>query len=114
MAILSTIGSSLAFLGGLFCILGISIATAEFSSSSITPDQAFGSIVLFVALALAGLAGGGFGLYHSIRSLARRPSAQLKLPWFWLFLALYIVVILIALALRANGQAVTTFLSLFS
>ena len=104
MAILSTVGSSLAFLGGLFCILGISIAVAQISALG---SQAFGSIVLFTALAIAGLVGGGFGLYHSIRSLAKRPSAQFKLPWFWLFLALYVIVIIIASVLRANGQAIS-------
>jgi len=104
MAILSTIGSSLAFLGGLFCILGISVAAAQVSTLG---NQAFGSIVLFTALTIAGLAGGGFGLYHSIRSLAKKPSAQFKLPWYWLFLALYILVIIIAVVLRANGQAIS-------
>ena len=104
MAILSTVGSSLAFLGGLFCILGVSIAAAQASTFG---SQAFGGIVLLTALAIAGLAGGGFGLYHSIRSLARRPSAQLKLPWYWLFLGLYILVIMLALFLRANNQSIS-------
>jgi RsiW-degrading membrane proteinase PrsW (M82 family) len=102
IAILSTIASSLAFLSGLICI---PFAITYAASLDTLGSQVFGGIMLFTALALAGVVGGGSGLYHSIRSLARRPSAQMKLPWFWLFLILYTLVMIIAYVLRANGAA---------
>lgn len=108
ISILSTIGSSLAFLGGLGSVLILLLLSLVPASriQSQNQGQFFGGVVMFVALAIAGLLGGSFGLYHSIRSLLRKPSSQLKLPLFWIFLALYIVVIIIAAVLRANGKAV--------
>jgi RsiW-degrading membrane proteinase PrsW (M82 family) len=63
--------------------------------------------MIFVAFAIAGIAGGGFGLYHSIRGLLRKPSASLALPWFWIFIVLYLFVLGAGYALQVNGQAVT-------
>jgi RsiW-degrading membrane proteinase PrsW (M82 family) len=52
------------------------------------------------------MVGGGFSLYHSIRGLLRKPSANIILPWFWIFLVLYLLVIGVGYALQANGLEV--------
>ncbi len=107
ISILSVIGSSLATLGGLASIVILSLlALVPSSSFNGKQDQLFSGLVLFVALAVAGCLGGSFGLFHSIRSLLRKPSSDLKLPQWWIFLAAYVVVIVIAAILRANGLAV--------
>jgi len=81
--------ATLAGLGSALFLLLVAIIP-----TSLPADQQLGAIVLFFALALAGLAGGGFSLYHSIRSLfVKKPSADFKLPWFWIFLVLYLGVI---------------------
>ncbi len=107
ISILAVIGSSLATLGGLVSA-GILLLISLVPSSSFNgqPGQLFSGVVLFVALAIAGGLGGSFGLFHSIRSLLRKPSVDFKLPGWWIFLASYVVVIVIAAILRANGLAV--------
>ncbi|GCE18883.1 PrsW family glutamic-type intramembrane protease [Dictyobacter kobayashii] len=82
------------------------------------PEQIFGSITMFTALSIAGLGGGTFSLYHSIRALLRKKSWEFKvpsikigtfkLPWFVIFLALYIVMIAIGLMIRGNQQVAQT------
>ena len=119
ISITSFVGSILIGLGGLAC-LGflilyiIIISNGGLSNSSnpaLRPDMQFAAMLQFVAFTCAGLLGGGFGLYHSIRSLfLKRPSAQLKLPRFWIFLVLDVVVLGIALALRAADLAVSNLL----
>lgn len=108
MAIISLIASSLAILGGLFCVitlLGVAV-TSSVQSGVLPASQLFSSVVLFTSLSVACLVGGSFGLYHSIRSLARKPSAAFKLPAFWIFLVLYVAVAIIGAALEASGTAV--------
>ena len=115
ISILAVIGSSLAALGGL-ASAAILLLLPFLPSSSFTqhPGELFSGVVFLVALTLAGGLGGSFGLFHSIRSLLRKPSADFKLPQWWIFLALYVVVIVIAAILRANGLAVANLvLSLF-
>ncbi len=108
ISILSVIGSSLATLGGIASVAILSlIALVPASRFAGQQDQLFSGLVLFVALAIAGCLGGSFGLFHSIRSLLRKPSSDFKLPQWWIFLAAYIVVIVIAAVLRANGLAVS-------
>ncbi|GAC1394713.1 MAG: hypothetical protein NVS4B11_22860 [Ktedonobacteraceae bacterium] len=107
ISILAVIGSSLATLGGLASaaiLLLISLVPSDRFGGQ--QGQLFSGVVLFVALAIAGGLGGSFGLFHSIRSLLRKPSSEFKLPWWWIFLASYVVVIVIAAILRANGLAV--------
>ena len=107
ISILAVIGSSLATLGGLAsAVILLLLSFVPSSNFDGQPGQLFSGVVLFVALAIAGGLGGSFGLFHSIRSLLRKPSAEFKLPWWWIFLASYIVVIAIAAILRANGLAV--------
>ena len=111
MSILAVIGSSLATLGGLvsaaILLLLFFVPSSNFDGQQ---GQLFSGIVLLVALTLAGGVGGSFGLFHSIRSLLRKPSADFKLPQWWIFLASYVVVIVIAAILRANGLAVANLL----
>ncbi len=115
MAIISLVCSSLVAIGGglsaLF-LVGLSLLPADRLSQQ--QGQLFGGVVLLVAFTLAGGLGGSFGIFHSIRSLIRKPSASFKLPAWWIFLVAYIVVIVIAAILRANGLAVTNLpLSIF-
>ncbi len=96
--------SSLVALGGLASAAILLLLSVVPSSRFAGQESSFFSgVVLFLALAIAGCVGGGFGLYHSIRSLLRKPSAAFKLPWWWIFLAAYVVLIVIAAILRANG-----------
>ncbi|MFL5701996.1 MAG: PrsW family glutamic-type intramembrane protease [Ktedonobacteraceae bacterium] len=109
-SIIALVGSILAIIGGLasgvillFFFIGISAST---SVSSITDAQIFAAIMTFTSFILAGLVGGGFGTYHSIRAILQKPSISFKLPRFWIFVILYILVLGIGFALRANGQEV--------
>ncbi len=112
IAITSFVGAILVLLGGLasFLILLLTIF-AYASGTSVTPlpaSQVFSSYTLFTALGIAGVIGGSFGLYHSIRALfLQKTSVDFKLPQFWVFLALYMIVLIIAGVLFANGQAVS-------
>jgi RsiW-degrading membrane proteinase PrsW (M82 family) len=93
-------------LGGLVALLLLSILSAV-PNSQLSVDQQFMGIVTLLAFALIGVIGGGYGLYHSIRSVfLRRPSAPFALPTFWLFVALYLVVIAAGYILRTQGQDV--------
>jgi RsiW-degrading membrane proteinase PrsW (M82 family) len=111
VVIISLVGSGLAILGGL---ASIGLAALVYIGASInpnvrgiSPDQLFSSILTFTAFAIAGLVGGSFSLYHSIRGLLKKSSASFVLPWFWIFLVLYLLVLGIGYALQVNGQAVT-------
>jgi RsiW-degrading membrane proteinase PrsW (M82 family) len=107
MSIASVVGSMLVFLGGLGCAFVLLVITLIPTTSTLTAGQRFGGIVEFTAFAVAGIVGGVFSLYHSIRSLfLKKPSADFKLPWFWLFLVLYLLLIGIEVVLRSSGQSV--------
>src|SRR5437660_12684613 len=87
VVIISLIGSILAALGGLACaaflVLFIITTTANPSVRALPSDQYFNALMTFTAFALAGIVGGGFSTYHSIRGLLRKRSTSLALPWFW-------------------------------
>jgi len=106
VGIAAFIGSILVLLGGLtslFLLLFVQTVRAN----NVTSGQSFSSTVIFAAFALIGLIGGGYGLYHSIRSVfLRRPSSGFAIPTFWIFVALYILVMAGGYALHANGQDV--------
>ncbi len=107
ISILAVIGSSLATLGGLVsAAILVLISLVPSSNFNGQQGQLFSGLVLFVALAIAGCLGGSFGLFHSIRSLLRKPSSDFKLPPWWIFLSFYVVVIVIAAILRAGGLAI--------
>jgi RsiW-degrading membrane proteinase PrsW (M82 family) len=107
VSIVSTVGAGLALLGGLVSALFL-LVTLVIPNTAVSVSDLFSSVMLFLALAIAGLIGGGFCLYHSIRALNRKPSALLRLPWFWIPLILYLFVLGIGYALQVNGLAVTS------
>lgn len=106
MAIVSLIGGGLVLLGGLACLLILLVFAFVPNSNSIGASGLLSGEVLFTALAIAGTIGGSYSVYHSIRSLLRKPSAEFKLPWFWLFLVGYLLLIAIGAVLLVNGQSV--------
>lgn len=112
MVIISLVGSSLALIGGFIAVALMALIVISKSInpnvSNLSDSQYFSSVLTFTAFALAGLVGGTFSLYHSIRALLKKPSASFALPWFWVFLALYLLVLGIGYDLQINGQAVTT------
>lgn len=107
MNIASVVGVSIILLGGLgFLAITLFFALTPLNTAQ-TPDKYFDLMLQLIAFTGAGLIGGGFGLYHCIRSFMRKPSADLRLPRFWIFLLLYGVVIAIGFGLQSSGNAVT-------
>ncbi len=106
MSIVALIASCLAILAGLACAALAGLVIVFPTRNQIPPDEAFSGTLTLIAFACAGLIGGGFVLYQSIRSLMRRPSAPFALPMFWIFAVLYVGVLAIGFALKANKQAV--------
>jgi len=106
MSIVALIASCLAILAGLACAALTALVIVLPTRNQIPPDQAFSGTLTLIAFTCAGLIGGGFALYQSIRSLMRRPSAPFALPMFWIFAVLYVGVLAIGFALKANKQAV--------
>jgi hypothetical protein len=105
MAIVTVIGSGLALLGGvvlIFFALLVAIAPTTPTSGS----QQFSLISTFVILISVYILGGTAGLYHSIRSLMKKPSANVFLPRFWIFLILYLAVLGLAFLLQTRGLEV--------
>ena len=108
ISIASFVGAILVLLGGLGSAFVLLIITFIPTATALPASQRFGGIVEFTAFAMAGIIGGIFSLYHSIRSLfLKRPSADFRLPWFWLFLVLYLLLIGVEVVLRSYGQSVT-------
>jgi RsiW-degrading membrane proteinase PrsW (M82 family) len=109
--IICLIGSVLAILAGLACIIVLLLylisTAANPESIALRGGSYFSALLTLIALAIAGIVGGGFCLYHSIRGILNKRSASFRLPWFWIFLVLYIFVLGIGYALLANGQEVT-------
>jgi RsiW-degrading membrane proteinase PrsW (M82 family) len=105
MAITSLVGSSLLLLIGLIFVgvfpLVITLPSWTMNNSQQFSLEAIVALIIFVAII-----GGGLGLYHSIRSLMKKPSAYFSLLQFWIFLGLYAVVVAIGLMLRSNGQEI--------
>jgi RsiW-degrading membrane proteinase PrsW (M82 family) len=101
----SVVGSSLALLAGLIFTL-LLLLLAIVPRTMMNDSQAFGGIVGILTFTCAGVLGGAFGLYHSIRSLMKKPSADFSLSRFWIFLVLYLAVIGIAFLLQSRGQEV--------
>jgi len=108
VCIITLVGSILAVLGGLACIVLLFLVFLNTSRVGVViqRSQLFSGIMTFLAFIIAGVGGGGFGIYHSIRGIMRKPSAQFALPWFWVFLIPYLFILGIGYVLRANGQEV--------
>ncbi len=106
VAIISLIGSSLVLLAGLGAI-GILVLFAVVPHTTLSDSEYFSGIMLFIGLACAGIVGGSFGLYHSIRSaFLRKPSADFSMPQFWIFVLLYLAVLGVAYWLQTRGLAI--------
>ncbi|HEY6539374.1 MAG TPA: PrsW family glutamic-type intramembrane protease [Ktedonobacteraceae bacterium] len=106
VGIAAFIGSILVLLGGLISLF-LLLFVQTVHTANLTSGQSFSATALYAAFALVGLIGGGFSLYHSIRSVfLRRPSSGFAIPTFWIFVALYIAVIALGFALHANGHDV--------
>ncbi len=104
VGIASLVGSILVLIGGFFALL-VLILLNLVPTRQLASEQLFMSTVTLLAFALIGIIGGGYSLYHSIRSVfLRRPSAPFALPTFWLFVALYVAVIVVGFVLHARGQ----------
>ena len=107
MGIASLIGSILVLLAGLGAA-GLLALITIIPHPTLSASEYFASIVLLIAFICAGVVGGGFVLYHSIRSVfLRKPSADFALPQFWIFFLLYLVVLCIAYWLQIHRSAVT-------
>jgi RsiW-degrading membrane proteinase PrsW (M82 family) len=107
IGITSLIGSILVLLAGLGA-LGLLALIAIVPHSNLSASEYFASIMLFISFTCAGIIGGSFGLYHSIRSVfLRKPSADFALPQFWIFFLFYLVVLGIAYWLQVHRLAVT-------
>lgn len=110
--IISMIASGLALLAGfgsiLFLLLFIVGSAANPNGRVISGAQYFSALLTLIAFAIAGVVGGSFSLYHSIRGILNKRSATFKLPWFWIFLILYAFVLGTGFALQANGLEVAS------
>lgn len=104
VGIAAFICSILVLLGGLFSLF-LLLFVQTVRVNTLNTGQNFTATVIFAAFALVGLIGGGYSLYHSIRSVfLRKPSSGFAIPPFWIFVALYTAVIAGGFALHNNGQ----------
>ncbi|WP_052891241.1 PrsW family glutamic-type intramembrane protease [Thermogemmatispora carboxidivorans] len=105
LGIIGLICSGLTLLVGLGFLIIASFA-ALVSSVTRSTGEFYPLTVQSLVYTSAGLVGGGFCLYHSIRSLLGKPSHILKMPPFWIFLIGYVLTLAIGLILQATHQAV--------
>ena len=114
MNIVTVVCASIVLLGGLGLLVVTLIIALAPQNPNLGADKYFGTVLQLVAFTCAGLIGGTFSLFVSIRALLRKPSANLRLPVFWIFLLLYAIVIAISAGLQNSGNAVTNLpLSIF-
>ncbi len=107
ISIVALVGSGLAILAGLACAFFAVLVATVSTGAQLAPDQLFSSILTLIAFACAGIIGGGFSLYQSIRALLRKRSAPFALPTFWIFAVLYAVIIAIGYGLQINKMSVS-------
>lgn len=108
VAIIAFIGSCLALLAGLASTVFL-LLVSVIPDPRITPDQRFASAILFLTLVFAGLIGGSFCIYHSIRALfLRKPSKSIWLPRFWTFLVSYFVILGLGFWLHTQDQSTSS------
>lgn len=85
--------SCLVVLGGLGSVILMILVGLERSAGVLDMSDRlfFANMIQFLSFALAGLVGGGFCFYHSMRSLfLKKPSQNIWLPSFWIFLLCYL------------------------
>lgn len=97
--------SILVVLGGLGSLLLVGLVDLSQSLKATLSDGTyFAVIVLLLSFSLAGIVGGGFCLYHSIRSLfLRKASRTIWLPRFWIFLPCYLATIGVGFWIHSQG-----------
>jgi hypothetical protein len=105
LAITTIIGSALLIIIGL---VGIPFTIIEFintyfSNGQVSATDFFSRLALYLSATGVCLAGGGLSLYHSIRSILKKPSATVILPSFWLFLIPYILLLAGLFAIQIVG-----------
>lgn len=105
LAIATIIGSSLLIILGLVGIpfTIITFINDYFSNGQVSVTDFFSSLSLYLTGTGVCLAGGGFALYHSIRSILKKPSATVFLPSFWIFLIPYILLLAGLFAIQIVG-----------
>ncbi len=117
ISIIALIGAILGLLGGAFCAIILLVLST--GSAPVSGSQLFAGIAIYTALALAGLVGGGFGIYHSIRALLKKSSLTLRLPSAWIFAGLYVALLVFGFTLGTrpevyNNQALAILLVLLA
>lgn len=105
IAIASLIGSILIFLGGCASLFFLALFSV-IPHQTLSDSEYFAALMFLISIAAAGILGGIFGGYQSIRSLLQKPSARFALPAFWIFVLLYLIVVAIGLSLSSAGKAV--------
>jgi RsiW-degrading membrane proteinase PrsW (M82 family) len=115
MAITSLVGSILAILGGIVCgIILLALVLAPAATSTGEPAQYFESLILMASLMLAGVVGGGFGIFHSAFALAGQTSRPVKFPPFWSFLTTYIALMIVGLMVGTSDAIVNNWPLVFA
>lgn len=97
LSILTLIACSLVLLGGLVILILLAVLALVDEGQDLSVSS------LLVMAAIAALAGGGFGLYHSIRALTRHASAPFSLPHFLILAASSLVIVIAGVGLFASG-----------
>jgi len=106
VGIISFAASCLTIIGGLVC--GALLGLLNIMPVGMAESDQFAGVILFLTLSIAGVVGGGFCFYHSMRSLFfRKPSSLVRLPQFWIFLVFYLVTLGLGYLLHTQGQDVT-------
>jgi hypothetical protein len=105
LAITTIICSALLLIVGL---VGVPVTLLDFFSSYFSIDQTnaavfFSRQALYLTGTIFCLAGGGFSLFHAIRSVLKRPSTAVVLPPFWALLIPYVIVLGGLFAIEATG-----------
>jgi RsiW-degrading membrane proteinase PrsW (M82 family) len=101
--------SCLVILGGLGSLGILGLFNLSPVTTTLSGSTYFASIFLLLTFAFAGLVGGGFCLYHSIRSLfLQKPSRTVWLPRFWIFLLCYLATLGAGFWLHVNGLDVSS------
>jgi hypothetical protein len=102
LAITTIIGSVLLIIAGLVGIVATIITLFNLYNQTTATDL-FHLLALYLSISGMCLVGGGLSLYHSIRSVLKKPSTTVILPPFWTFLIPYIVLLAGLFAIQAIG-----------